>query len=375
MPNQRQRNAIPPSDRAALPNHNRFAIKLAFDGTTYKGFQSQPHRNTIQDQLEYKLRGLMRRHVGIMAWGRTDSGVHATGAVVTVDFTLEEVQQLAQRHRLRKNNKQMMEEEFIVAHSEVSDQDMAASFLHAVLKEFDCDVGVDDSEVIMLQTRFGSITAQSVVPVPSDFDARYSAQWKRYVYFICATDGNTDVGGTRITPSSPFAWNRYTWHVKQPLDYAAMLDAAKLLSGKEHNFEWLCIIQRGEMRDTRRTVQLRVEQVPMMNTDTEQVPYFLRQNEGTITLYKVECECDFFLYKMMRRIVGVLVAVGKHDASIESLKQCLDEFDRWEVMENSDPGDGDEKVKPPVPNKLLHTAPAKGLCLEHIEYDRTILQR
>ncbi|KAL7430362.1 hypothetical protein ACHAXH_003123 [Discostella pseudostelligera] len=280
MPNQRQRNAIPPADRAALPNHTRFAIKLAFDGTTYKGFQSQPHRNTIQDQLEYKLRGLMRRHVGVMAWGRTDSGVHATGAVATVDFTMEEVQQLAQRQRQRNNNKKMMGEEERIADSEMSDQERAASFLHAVLKEFDCDVGVVDTEVIMPQTRFGSIAAQSVVPVPSEFDARYSAQWKRYVYYICATDGNTNVGGKRITPSSPFAWNRYTWHVKQYLDFSAMVDAVKLLSGVEHNFEWLCVIQRGEMRDTRRTVQLRVEQGPMMNSSTEHVPYFLRQNEG-----------------------------------------------------------------------------------------------
>jgi hypothetical protein len=78
---------------------------------------------------------------------------------------------------------------------------------------------------------------------------------------------------------------------------------------------------------------------------------------------------------MMRRIVGVLVAVGKLDASIESLKQCLDAYDRWDAMENSEIDDGDAKVKPTVPNKLLHTAPAKGLCLEHIEYDRAMLQR
>jgi tRNA pseudouridine(38-40) synthase len=363
MPNQRQRNAIPPSNRSALPNHCRFAIKLAFDGTTYKGFQSQPHNNTIQDQLEYKLRGLMRRHVGVLAWGRTDSGVHATGAVVTVDLTLEEVRQLAQRQRAIRTKQTIM-----------SDQERAALFLHAVLKEFDCDVGLTannaDEFVIMPQTRFGSITAQSIIPVPSEFDARYSAQWKRYVYYImCASgDGNKNATGERITPSSPFAWNRYAWHVKQSLDYEAMTEAAKLLGGREHNFEWLCIIQRGEMRDTRRTVKLRIEQVPIMNTDTEQLPYFLRQHEGINTLYKIECECDFFLYKMMRRIVGVLVSVGKHDASIESLNQCIDDYDRWAGNENAEAHDRGVMVTPTVPDKLLHTAPAKGLCLEHIEY-------
>ena len=173
MPNQRQRNAIPPSNRSALPNHCRFAIKLAFDGTTYKGFQSQPHNNTIQDQLEYKLRGLMRRHVGVLAWGRTDSGVHATGAVVTVDLTLEEVRQLAQRQRAIRT-KQTMNKEGKITSLDMSDQERAALFLHAVLKEFDCDVGLstdndaDEVVVIMPQTRFGSITAQSIIPVPSD---------------------------------------------------------------------------------------------------------------------------------------------------------------------------------------------------------------
>ena len=319
-----------------------------------------------------------------MAWGRTDSGVHAMGAVVTVDFTLEEVRQLARRQEQRyctnaktvlsAATKQIRNEAVQTHFGNMSDKEMAAYFLHAVLKEFDCDVGLlsdnNDEVVIMPQTRFGSITAQSVIPVPSHFDARYSARWKRYVYYIYATDGNSNVVGNRVIPSLPFAWNRFAWHVKQSLDYESMINATKLLSGMEHNFEWLCIIQRGEMRDTRRTVKLHVERVPMMNADTEQVPYFLRQNEGTTTLYRVRCECDFFLYKMMRRIVGVLVAVGKHDATIESLQQCLDAYDKWDGVENAEAVDRDVKVKPTVPDKLLNTAPAKGLCLEHIEYDK-----
>ncbi len=304
-----------------------------------------------------------------MAWGRTDSGVHALGAVVTVDFTLEEVRQLARRQERRccSNAKTVLTATKEIRNEEekdMPDQEMAALFLHAVLKEFDCDVGLlgddNDEVVIMPQTRFGSITAQSVIPVPSHFDARYSARWKRYIYYICATDGNSKAMGSRIIPSSPFAWNRYAWHVKQSLDYESMINATKLLSGMEHNFEWLCIIQRGEMRDTRRTIKLHVEKVPITNADAEQVPYFLRQSEGTATLFVVRCECDFYLYKMMRRIVGVLVAVGKHDATIDSLQQCLDAYDKR---------DGNVKVKPIVPDKLLNTAPAKGLCLEHIEYD------
>jgi tRNA U38,U39,U40 pseudouridine synthase TruA len=44
-------------------------------------------------------------------------------------------------------------------------------------------------------------------------------------------------------------------------------------------------------------------------------PYFLQHNndEVSTSAYKIHCTCDFFLYKMMRRIVGVLIAVGRGD--------------------------------------------------------------
>ena len=70
MPHQRDRNA-----RAIAPSMSggegmqRFAVRFSFDGTTYQGFQSQPYHNTIQDQLEHRLRGLLKRHVRIIAWG------------------------------------------------------------------------------------------------------------------------------------------------------------------------------------------------------------------------------------------------------------------------------------------------------------------
>ena len=53
-----------------------------------------------------------------------------------------------------------------------------------------------------------------------------------------------------------------------------------------------------------------------------------------------------------------MVSVGKHDASLDELKRCLDTHDN-----NREAGQAK------IPAKLLQTAPAKGLCLEHIEYD------
>ena len=96
MPHQRDRNAkASASNTNANEDMQRFAIRFSFDGTTYQGFQSQPYQNTIQDQIEHRLRGLLKRHVRILAWGRTDAGVHAEGAVATVDLTTAEVERFA----------------------------------------------------------------------------------------------------------------------------------------------------------------------------------------------------------------------------------------------------------------------------------------
>merc|ERR1712194_6525 len=98
--------------------------------------------------------------------------------------------------------------------------------------------------------------------------------------------------------------------------------------------------------------------VPTEHT-ADNTPFFLQRNE-TAVIYKVSCTCDFFLYNMMRRIVGVLLAVGKHDADLKELKRCIDA---------NDSAEGSHLSKTQIPSKMLETAPAKGLCLDHIEYD------
>jgi hypothetical protein len=81
----------------------------------------------------------------------------------------------------------------------------------------------------------------------------------------------------------------------------------------------MCVVQQGEMRDTRQTVNLTVDRMQHMaltsNTtmnaedededkdeDKDGQPYFLQHNNGEVSMsaYKIHCMCDFFLYKMMR---------------------------------------------------------------------------
>jgi len=329
MPHQRDRNARASASSNIEDGTQRFAIRFSFDGTTYQGFQSQPYQNTIQDQLEHRLRGLLKRHVRIIAWGRTDTGVHAQGAVATVDLTKDEVERFA-----KMAGKDYLDET-------ISNETKAARFLFSVLKEFACNTGFTGNP----QVRYGSISSKAVVAVPLDFDARYSALWKRYVYYICSGS---------FYDQSPFVWSRYAWRVREELDLAAMREAANLLSDKQHNFSWMSVTQAGELRDPRRSVKLTVEEVPVQLENDDTLPYFLRAQNTNI--YKISGSCDFFLYKMMRRIVGILVAVGQGKGDVATLTKCVDAFDK------------DEKCKEKIPHAFLETAPAKGLCLEHIEY-------
>jgi tRNA pseudouridine38-40 synthase len=68
----------------------RIALGVAYDGSPWQGWQTQPHRQTVQDTLEAAL-GRFSGNDGIVPTicaGRTDTGVHAAMQVVHLDTTL-----------------------------------------------------------------------------------------------------------------------------------------------------------------------------------------------------------------------------------------------------------------------------------------------
>ncbi|MBN1979362.1 MAG: tRNA pseudouridine(38-40) synthase TruA [Anaerolineae bacterium] len=149
---------------------------VAYDGTEYSGFQRQANALTVQEVLEAALArvtGSTREAVTVLAAGRTDAGVHATGQVVAFDT--------AWRHGL----------------------DNLWRALNAVLP----------ADVSFLQLE----------ECAADFHPRYDARSRRYRYTVC----NTPVRW-------PLAL-RYSLHVVAPLDVAAMQQAARSLVG-EHDF-------------------------------------------------------------------------------------------------------------------------------------------
>jgi len=64
----------------------RYQIILAYDGTDFLGFQRQGQGRTVQSVVETALHQIGWQGSSIIAAGRTDTGVHASGQVVAFDL-------------------------------------------------------------------------------------------------------------------------------------------------------------------------------------------------------------------------------------------------------------------------------------------------
>ncbi len=67
----------------------RIALGLAYDGTPWLGWQTQPGGRTVQDRLEAALARFLVAPVNTICAGRTDTGVHALEQVVHLDSPVE----------------------------------------------------------------------------------------------------------------------------------------------------------------------------------------------------------------------------------------------------------------------------------------------
>lgn len=71
---------------------NRIVLGVAYDGSAYQGWQTQPHGKTVQDRLELALQTFAKQKIQTTCAGRTDAGVHALGQVVHFDTELDRVE-------------------------------------------------------------------------------------------------------------------------------------------------------------------------------------------------------------------------------------------------------------------------------------------
>ena len=181
-----------------LQDLTRLRIDLAYDGTDFSGWATQPGRRTVQGELESALATLLRtpaegdEAVRLTVAGRTDAGVHARGQVAHVDVTPEQ---------LRKWG---------------ADAHQRARRINGVLKR-----------------GTGDVVVHSVIEAPVGFDARFSALRRRYEYRLRGA-------GTRKDPLAA----RYTADVDRPLDLMSMQRASDELLGL-NDFTTFCKAREG----------------------------------------------------------------------------------------------------------------------------------
>lgn len=67
----------------------RYAVEIAYNGTHYHGWQSQPNGVTVQQMIEAALEKILQVRTPIMGCGRTDAGVHASAFIFHFDHSGE----------------------------------------------------------------------------------------------------------------------------------------------------------------------------------------------------------------------------------------------------------------------------------------------
>jgi tRNA pseudouridine38-40 synthase len=215
----------------------RYAARVEYDGTEFSGFQVQPGRRTVQGVLEQALASLNGgRRVVVDAAGRTDTGVHALDQVVAFTYG----------GRLSRSELE-----------------------RALLALLPRDVSI------------GGL--RKVAP---GWKPRYAAVQREYRYAIWTG------------PRSPIR-ERFALGVTEPLDVAAMTEAAEVFVGR-HDFSAFGGADRQPIRTLHR---VRV-----------------RRTGRTITIDVVG---DAFLRQMVRSIVAALLRVGRGEVTAKDLEAAL----------------------------------------------------
>ena len=145
------------------------------------------------------------------------------------------------------------------------------------------------------------------------FHARHAAVARSYLY---------QVAQRRTAFAKPFVW----W-VKEPLDLVLMQDAASRFSGM-HDFQSFSDDDPEE-----KSTAVLIEEVAVIE-------------DGDLVLVRIAG--SHFLWKMVRRMVGVLVEIGRGGLKVSHIDTFL-------------------RLPSATPAKL--TAPASGLFLEHVFYE------
>ena len=240
----------------------RIAIGIQYDGSSFSGWQSQVTHRTVQDHIEsaitHFIGGFEEKTIRLTAAGRTDSGVHALGQVAHFDTVVERP---------------------------------------------------DWSWVRGLNNFLpSSISIQWAKQVPVEFDARFSAFERSYVYFLLTSPVKISLlhqkAGYHMLPPT------------QTLKIEEMRKASQYLLG-EHDFS---CFRSSECQS--KTPIKTIYQIDIVE-EGPKVFLFLRANA--------------FLHHMVRNIAGVLISVGSGKHVPIHVAEVLEAKDRRLGAETASP--------------------------------------
>ena len=224
----------------------RYRLTLEYDGGPYKGFQAQGDLPTVQGAVERAVLAFSGETLRLQAAGRTDTGVHATGQVVHVDLS-KDWPALTVRNAL---NAHLVDEAVVVLEAEVA---------------------------------------------PEGWHARFSATERRYLYRILNR------------PAPPALDRGRVWHVRTPLDAAAMHAAAQALVG-HHDFT--------TFRDLACQAKSPVKTLDLAEVSRRGEEVWLRFASRS------------FLHRQVRSMTGTLAEVGVGRWTAQDVKAALEARDR-----------------------------------------------
>lgn len=224
----------------------RYKLTIEYDGGPFCGWQYQDNVPTVQAALETAVTALSGERVRVSGAGRTDAGVHALAQVAHVD--------LARAFRV----------------------DQVRDALNAHLRP-------------------QPIAVLSAEIVPDDFDARFSAVKRHYVYRIANRRANLALDIGRV------------WRVPRRLDVGAMQAAAQVLVGR-HDFT--------TFRDTECQAKSAEKTLDALDV--------MRDGDNVT----VATSARSFLHSQVRSMVGSLVWVGHGRWSVDDMRAALAARDR-----------------------------------------------
>lgn len=226
----------------------RYRLDIEYDGGPYAGWQRQADQHSVQQAIEQAVEKFSAQAVSLRGAGRTDAGVHATAQVAHLDL----------------------------------DKDWRPDTVRDALNAH-------------LQQAGERIAILKATRVPEDFDARFSALGRHYLYRI----------SNRRSP--PALDKGKVWWVPKRLDTEAMDSAAKVLLGR-HDFT------------TFRSAQCQANS-PLRTLDRLDVTRLGDDIE-------IRASARSFLHNQVRSMVGSLKRVGEGAWTSADLKAALDACDR-----------------------------------------------